>query len=131
MTTLPTTTETKIEEFFNSLDLDIDFNACLDYVELGEDVDSGDELTYEYIDDILSNQGAIDVEILYYGSAMEYLSENDASLNESLEIAHEMGYEVQNINSELLASLLATRELQDEWSDKQEEVNDFFNDLLN
>ena len=40
---------------------------------------------------------------------MEYLKENDPSLSESLEIAAELGYDFKNLNSEILASLLASR----------------------
>ena len=45
-------------------------------------------------------------EIIYYSNAMKYLSENDNSLRESMEIADELGYKPKNINSELLATLL-------------------------
>ena len=37
---------------------------------------------------------------------MKYLSENDPSLSESIEIAQDMGYDLSNINSELLATIL-------------------------
>lgn len=50
------------------------------------------------------------VEIIYYAKAMEYLKEHDTSLSESIELATEYGYTLENINSELLASLHASRE---------------------
>ena len=45
-------------------------------------------------------------EVIYHGAAMEFLTENDASLFESLQIAADFGYEVQNLSSEILATLL-------------------------
>ncbi len=44
-------------------------------------------------------------EIIYYARAIEYLSKNDPSLMESLELAHEYGYAVEKLNSEVLATL--------------------------
>ena len=45
-------------------------------------------------------------EVIYYHKAMEYLTENDTSLNNSMQLASDMGYEADKINSELLATLL-------------------------
>ena len=50
-------------------------------------------------------QYCIEHEIIYYNKAMEYLSEHDWSLRESAEIAYSLGYELKNINSEMLATL--------------------------
>jgi len=47
-----------------------------------------------------------DYEITYYSTAIEFLKENDASLKISLELAQDFGYELKNLNSETLASLL-------------------------
>ena len=49
-----------------------------------------------------------DSEIIYYANAMEYLAEHDNSLTESLGIAYDMGYDLKNLNSEKLASMLAS-----------------------
>jgi hypothetical protein len=83
---------------------------------LGEDAtdfynnieDLGKKDSNEIFDD-LNESGFFNVEIIYYHKAMEYLRENDISLNESIEIATEYGYTLENINSELLASLHASR----------------------
>ena len=48
-------------------------------------------------------------EIWGYASAIGYLSENDSSLTESLEIACEYGYSIKDLSSERLASLLKSR----------------------
>src|ERR1700753_1717421 len=50
-------------------------------------------------------------DIIYYSKAMEYLSENDASLIESLGLAQELGYTAGKLNSELLATLLYQQNL--------------------
>ena len=55
------------------------------------------------------------VEIIYYSKAMEYLTEHDTSLNESLELAAEYGYTTENLNSETLASLHASRDMENKF----------------
>ena len=66
----------------------------------------------EMVDD-LRDQGYFNEEIIYYSKAIKYLQDNDASLSESIEIALEMGYYLENINSELLASLHYSRQKED------------------
>jgi hypothetical protein len=53
-------------------------------------------------------------EVIYHYTAMEYLKENDASLQFSLEIASELGFTIENLNSELLATLLQQQEMREE-----------------
>lgn len=50
-------------------------------------------------------------EIIYYTRAVEYLSEHDSSLRDSLEIAGELGYQTESLNSEILATLHAQESL--------------------
>lgn len=78
-----------------------DYLNCSD--ELG-DYDS-DQLWEE-----LNDNGFFNVEIIYYSNAMDYLRHNDISLNESLELAEEMGFTLRYINSETLASLHASHQ---------------------
>ena len=56
-------------------------------------------------------QYCIETEIIYYNKAMEYLSEHDWSLTESAEIASDLGFQLKNINSEMLATLHLQNEL--------------------
>ena len=63
----------------------------------------------------LNDNGFFHVEIIYYSKAMEYLRENDCSLSESIELATEYGYTLENINSELLASLHASRDRENKY----------------
>ena len=55
---------------------------------------------------------------------MTYLSENDFSLSESIEIAVDMGYSLENINSELLASLHASQKARDDFNGITDEIDE-------
>ena len=113
----------RVAEFLKGLHTTIDI---LDYVN-PEDIDI--ENAYESILDKLQMNGGFDVEIIYYSKAIKFLQDNDPSLKESLEIASEFGFEIENLNSEVLASLLASRQAEEEFYDLQSEIDDFFQDL--
>jgi hypothetical protein len=66
-----------------------------------------------FVIECLENENAFNIEIIYYYKAMQFLTEHDQSLSESLEIASEYGYTTENLNSGLLASLLASRMARD------------------
>lgn len=66
-------------------------------------------------------------EVLYYHEATEYLLREDASLSESLELAKEYGYNTENLNSEILATLLYQQNLTNQWDEISEEVEEIFN----
>ena len=121
-------TTARIEAFLNSLDAKIEINDNLiNYVDI-EDIDFSDAFNSIY--EMVYDNGGFDIEIIYYANAIKYLQENDASLQESLEIAAEYGYELKNLNSEVLASLLASRNAQENFYDIKEEIEDFFAELL-
>lgn len=65
-------------------------------------------------------------EIIYYSNAMEYLRNNDASLTKSIDIALECGYELKDINSELLATLLQQSNLTEEFNGLLDEIEACF-----
>ena len=118
-------TTTKNELIKNTLQ-----DLTLEY--LGEDatefICSPDELddydTHQIFEELHDN-GFFNVEIIYYSKAMDYLRENDASLSESIEIASEYGYTLENINSETLASLHASRDRENKfWEDVEPELNE-------
>ena len=44
-------------------------------------------------------------EIIYYNRAIKYLAENDSSLRESLSLASDLGYTLENLSSETLATI--------------------------
>jgi hypothetical protein len=115
-------TEEQITEFLKSIHIDnVDI---MDFVNIDE-IDHDNPA--ESIFDIINDNGGFDVEIIYYSNACEYLRNNDNSLRESINIAVDMGYTLENINSELLASLLASQKAMCDYWDYQDEINNFFN----
>lgn len=73
---------------------------------------------------ILSDTDFFTVDIIYYFRAMEFLKEHDPSLCESLELASQYDYRPNQLNSELLASLLATEMHRDNFNSLQEQINE-------
>lgn len=70
----------------------------------------------------------LNVEIIYYSVAIEYLKENDPSLHESLRIASEYGFTPDNLSSEVLASLLASENEREMWYEFESELEEFINE---
>jgi hypothetical protein len=68
------------------------------------------------------------VEVIYYSKAIDYLAKNDNSLRESIDIALEYGLSLENINSELLASLLASRKLEELLHEYRDEIDEILGD---
>jgi hypothetical protein len=66
-------------------------------------------------------------EIVYYSESMKYLTREDCSLRQSLEIASEYGYDTKDLNSELLATLLYQKRLQHQWYEISNQVEEIFN----
>ena len=126
-----TQTETQTKQEFTEAELKLDEleSLFLDYI---EDIDVTDYITEADLEegnindanelyDLLHDNYAFDVEIIYYSTAMEYLTEHDQSLSESFEIANEMGFDLENLSSETLASLHASRQAEEDfWSIKDE-----------
>ena len=111
----------KKEKFFEELSEQLDFSIN-EYV-YAEDIEDYDEL-YEQLED----KGAFEQEVIYYSNAIEYLKLNDASLQESMEIADDYGYAPRDINSELLASLLKSQKCREEFSELRGEIESFLED---
>jgi hypothetical protein len=70
------------------------------------------------------------VEILYYASAMDFLRQNDPSLQESLQLVNEWGYTWDNLNSEVLASILLQEYLTTELSELEDDIQDYFDNVI-
>ena len=85
---------------------------ALDYLNCSDEL--GDYDSHQIWEE-LNDNGYFNEEIIYYSRAMEYLKENDCSLSESVEIATEYGYTLENISSETLASLHASRKKEDDF----------------
>jgi hypothetical protein len=115
------TATTPQQQVINLLDesiANVDFAAYL----------SGDDFTtFEEVRDLLEDNGAFNVEVIYYNEAMSYLMDHDNSLKNSLELAIEHGYSIKDLNSELLASLLASENARTEFYQLESEINSILN----
>ena len=101
-------------------------NYFTDYIsdgELDEIYDSTD------LYDILQDRCFFNVDIIYYHNAIDYLKNNDASLLQSIELAQDYGYEIEAINSELLASILASYKQTELFYDISDKIDDILNDM--
>ena len=116
--------QTAIFNFLNKISKDI---CITDYVNI-EDIDEND--AFNSIVEKLQDENGFDCEVIYYASAIEYLKENDPSLRESLELASDLGFELKNLTSETLASLLKTENVRNNFQELETEINDFFNELF-
>ena len=120
---LPEKIKDKIYTFLRGLksDIDLGYHITIDDIDLND--------PYNSIYGMLEDAGAFDIEIIYYSSAMKYLSENDNSLRNSLDIADAMGFTPKNLNSEILASLLASENSREEFAELENEINEFFKEI--
>jgi hypothetical protein len=116
-------TQKQIEKFLINLDTEIDVIGLVDI----DKIDYSD--AYNSIYEMISDNQGFDIDIIYYFDAINYLKENDPSLKESIEIALEYGYTLESVNSELLASLLASQNAREQFSELQNEIENFFNEL--
>jgi hypothetical protein len=112
----------KIEKFFRE-------EIKMNHIDIMYHVDAEEVNSFDDVYEAIDNDRGFEVEIIYYTNAMEYLMERDPSLRESLEIAEEYGYTPSNITSEVLASLLASRECREEFMSYEDEITEFFNSL--
>ena len=95
----------KTIQFLSKFETEIELINIFEYFNVESENFLFDDFREYIIDSIL------DCEIIYYSKAIAYLTEHDNSLRRSLEIAEVQGFEVANLNSELLASLLYQDEL--------------------
>jgi intracellular sulfur oxidation DsrE/DsrF family protein len=114
---------TKIEDFLSELSTEVD---VLNYVDI-DNIDMSNP--FDSICEMIEDNNGFDIDIIYYSNAIAFLAENDPSLHESLEIASDYGYEVQNLSSEILASLLASKLAREEFYKLESEINEFFEEL--
>lgn len=98
----------KIKDIIEEVEKQYNFNDyILNYTsdEKLSEVSNTDELR-ELFETLNENCEITDTEVIYYSSAIDYLRENDQSLTESLELAKDMGYTLDKLSSEVLASIL-------------------------
>ena len=114
------TRDEKLEKFLSALDTEIEI---LNHVNVDEITDF-----YSLLGQI-EKSGGFDIDVIYYSAAMEYLTNNDTSLRESMALATDLGFTPENINSELLASLLASQNARHEFEELESEITDFLDNL--
>jgi hypothetical protein len=114
---------TKIENFLANLNTEVDVLSLVDI----DNIDMSNP--FDSICKMIEDNNGFDIDVIYYSNAIDYLSKNDPSLKKSLNIAAELCYEVQNLNSEILASLLASKLVREEFYELESEINDFFEEL--
>ena len=111
-----TTTEKtqKFIELFNTFNLDIDLTSI--------DFDINEINNFE---ELLTENNLLDTDIIYYSNAIEYLQKHDNSLKLSLGLAIDLGYNLADINSEILASILQSENLRNELYSCKTEIDNF------
>lgn len=116
---------------FESLCAYIDDSGILEnpFSSYFDPTDIDEMTTANGLGDKLEDAGAFNVEIIYYSNAMDYLSRNDPSLRESLELASDMGYEAKDLSSETLASIHASEQARRNWWDSANDIDDFLDGL--
>jgi hypothetical protein len=120
----------KLENFFGELYRtqihgESSVNDFIDWTDYEES-----ELNFDWLVDLLQeSNGFFNIEVIYYRNAIDYLSDNDASLRESLEIAEEYGYKCSDLSSEILASLLKSRSFEDEFYSHMAEIENLFEEI--
>ena len=105
-------TKDQILKVLEESNIDIEWSYYIDFDNLEIDGELSEQIRKQ-----IEDSDALNVEIYYYSNAIKFLQEKDPSLTESLEIANEFGYDLENIDSELLASLLASQMLRENFSD--------------
>jgi len=125
MKNLTETQTQKIVDFLIEIENDTKIEI-LSYINL-QNIDL--ENAFDSISEVIEENNGFDIEIIYYSNAMEYLTRNDNSLRESIEIALDYGYELKNINSELLASLLASQNSREQFNNYENEINELFKNI--
>lgn len=86
-----------------------DTNFLCDWIDISSESFENEGELREYLEERIT-----ECEIIYYHKACKFLSENDCSLSESLQIAHGYGYTTDKLNSEILATLLLQSKLNKE-----------------
>ena len=89
-------------------------------LELQEIIEKADN--EEHLQEILQERIG-EQEVIYYSNAMDFLQEEDQSLQETIELAKDMGYTIESVNSELLATILLQERMSEEIQDLIDLIN--------
>ena len=113
----------KIENFLANLKTEIDvlYFVDIDNIDMSNPFDS--------ICEMIEDNNGFDIDVIYYSNAIDYLRKYDPSLRKSLAIAYDMGFTVDNLNSEVLANLLKTENVKNDFYSLKDDINNFFEEL--
>jgi hypothetical protein len=119
-------TKNQVEEIKNlflntELMCDVDFQYYLE----GAEVHS-----VECIETILDSGDVFNHEIIYYNKAMEFLMRYDPSLKDSLDIASDLCFNCSDLSSELLASLLGSQIIREEFMEYYTELQELIEEYM-
>lgn len=98
---------------------ELDIDAIIREIESSDSLFDLDELN-----EAVWDSGVLQEEFIYYHDAIKYLMENDPSLSEAFEIASEHCFDTKNLNSCVLAGLLASRLNEEDWHELARELDD-------
>ena len=98
---------------------DLDIDAIIREIESSDSLFDLDELN-----EAVWDSGVLQEEFIYYHDAIKYLMENDPSLSEAFEIAGEHCFDTKNLNSCVLAGLLASRQNEEDWHNLARELDE-------
>ena len=119
--------ESNYQKFINFL---ASLNTDVYYPDYVEERYFDEDYTVDDLFDAIDNSDGFTQEIIYYSNAMNYLMRNDPSLQRSLEKAQELGYSLDNLNSETLATLLTYDENIKEWYKVKDKIEQFLDELV-
>ena len=118
---------TDVVIFFSELNFEEEVNDYITWKDY--DVEELVKLRYNDIESELNDTDFFNSEIIGYGQAMELLLKHDTSLTRSVQRAIDVGFTLEKINSELLASLLSEEILREEFKEHKDKIDDFFEEL--
>jgi hypothetical protein len=97
-----------------------------DFIE--ELLDTPTDEVYDKVSEEIERALDRDDDILYHESALEFLLKEDFSLEESIGLAKDMGYNMDDLNSSVLAYLLKQDLMLQEWSSVEDDVLEIIED---
>jgi len=83
-----------------------------------------DTKNMELIRDKITNRIFENEHFIYYKDAIEYLSEEDCTLQDSLHLASEIGFDTKNLNSCVLANLLYNNNLSERYYEEEDTIRE-------
>lgn len=101
----------------------------IDNLDLQYFIENSGATTFEELEEYIIDNNGFDIEIIYYSNAINILKEEDPSLKESIGLAVELGFELSDINSELLASLLASNKVREDFYSYRTDIEEYYTNL--